>query len=441
MLLSMLLLLSLAAAAAAAGKGARKGDAHAVQVVGYDNNRQAWLIKNSWGLGFGVNGFAWVGFDAPSMCDEKNTYGFAFFPSQPQPADLLQLTPAVSSAAGRKDCYTYKAVAGDYPEGLASRLDMPLQQLLLDNLDVIKDPSTLSAGTTLLLCNISSAVAAGGLPSGVSVAPSNVSASLDEVAALLAIKRALDPPGTALTDWQPGSANPCNWTGVYCDQGSQRVTDINFWDAAANGAKVQLSGQLPSGALLRRLPKLVLIGLHATGVSGPLPEDWSLLTQLEELYLTNNKLTGGCRVDTLMPYGMMACALWVARHDVQYSSTPHALMLSVSIGCWRPCQDCPSMALRWQLLINPVLCRAVLCSVPPLPFHHPPPYTPPHPPPPWPCCWTGPLPPAWSALSKLRVCNIWRNTLTGPLPGNWSRMAALEELDVSGNNLTGGWGR
>jgi hypothetical protein len=259
-----------------------------VQVVGYDNTRQAWLIKNSWGQGFAAGGFAWVGFEAPGMCNQTSTYGFAFTPSQVQAFAMPRLTPVPD----RKGCYTYKAVAGDYPEGLAYRLEIPLQQLLLDNLDVIKDPSTLTAGTTLLLCNVSSAVAAGGSTAGVTPAPSNSSASRAEVAALLAIKRVLDPPGTALKDWQPGSPNPCNWTGVICGDDDRQVTGIYFWDAAAQKAKVQLSGQLPNGTLLLRLPRLVYFGVSRTNVSGSLPEDWSQLTKLQEVYLSGNKLTG-----------------------------------------------------------------------------------------------------------------------------------------------------
>jgi hypothetical protein len=273
------------AAAAAAGRGASQEDAHAVQVVGYDNNRQAWLIKNSWGPGFASKGFAWVAFNAPSMCDPRDTYGFLFVPSQPRPADVPSVTPATS----RKGCYSYRAVAGDYPEGLASWVGIPVQQLLLDNLAVIQDPSVLLAGTTLLLCGVSPAVAAGAR--GGSAAFGSGS---DEVAALLAIKRVLDPPGIALKDWQPGSTTPCRWTGVTCDAGGKRVTRIDLgWDAATRKVRVQLSGQLPSGALLRRLPALVYLAFDRTSVSGLLPDDWSQLRQLEEMYLTANKLSGG----------------------------------------------------------------------------------------------------------------------------------------------------
>jgi hypothetical protein len=275
-------------------------DAHAVQVVGYDNNRQAWLIKNSWGLGFAANGFAWVAFEAPGMCDRQDTYGFVFTLAQPQPAGLPRLTPA----PGRNGCYTYKAVTGDYPEGLASRVGIPVQRLLLDNLVVIQDPSTLSAGTTLLLCGVSPAVAAaagsgaaswgpGVVPAaGVIPTPSSNSFSSDEVLALLAIKRVLDPPGTALLDWVAGSPNPCNWTGVRCTKSSKRVWALDFWSGAPNTPKVRLSGQLPSGALLRHLPALVYIELTEAGMGGTLPEDWSQLRQLEEVHLADNRLSG-----------------------------------------------------------------------------------------------------------------------------------------------------
>ncbi|HEY4209626.1 MAG TPA: C1 family peptidase [Puia sp.] len=35
---------------------------HCVSVIGYDDTRQAWLCKNSWGPGWGEGGFFWVGY-------------------------------------------------------------------------------------------------------------------------------------------------------------------------------------------------------------------------------------------------------------------------------------------------------------------------------------------------------------------------------------------
>ncbi|MCO5233414.1 MAG: C1 family peptidase [Chitinophagales bacterium] len=37
---------------------------HAINVVGWDDDKQAWLIRNSWGPYWGENGYAWVGYDA-----------------------------------------------------------------------------------------------------------------------------------------------------------------------------------------------------------------------------------------------------------------------------------------------------------------------------------------------------------------------------------------
>ncbi len=35
---------------------------HLILVVGYDDTKQAWLIKNSWGTGWGESGFGWIGY-------------------------------------------------------------------------------------------------------------------------------------------------------------------------------------------------------------------------------------------------------------------------------------------------------------------------------------------------------------------------------------------
>ena len=37
--------------------------AHAVSIVGFDDTKRAWLIRNSWGDSWGENGFAWISWD------------------------------------------------------------------------------------------------------------------------------------------------------------------------------------------------------------------------------------------------------------------------------------------------------------------------------------------------------------------------------------------
>jgi hypothetical protein len=296
-----------------------------VQVVGYDNIRQAWLIKNSWGPGFADKGFAWVAFDAPSMCDPEDTYGFVFEPYLPPAAALAKLTPA----PGRKGCYTYRAVAGEYPEGLASRFGIQVQQLLLDNLDVIKEPSAVPAGTVLTLCGISPAVAGAGQVAAVanpggSPALNSSGGVNEEVRALMAIKRVLAPVGRGLQDWQLDSPTPCSWTGVVCKEGAQSVTKLLFWRSADQQPLVKLSGKLPSAALLRRLPKLVSISFDSTGVSGTLPADWSQLTQLRVAALSGNALEGEGAGDRRQHPGRqlgLGWPQWLCQRRITFTST------------------------------------------------------------------------------------------------------------------------
>lgn len=243
-------------------------------MVGYDNSKQAWLIKNSWGREFANEGFAWVPFSAPGMCDPQTTHGLKFFPRIPPTSPPAQLTPAPT----RRGCYTYKAGAGEYPEGVAERFGVRLSQLLLDNLDVIKEPSQVPPGASLVLCGVSHGALV--MPS-----PASSSAVSNAVSVLLAIRGVLDPAGNVLGSWQRGSSSPCSWRFIRCNR-DQQVIAIHVTGAG------DMTGRLPSGALLQQLPALEDLVL-LRGLTGPLPADWSRLKQLKRVYLRGTQLTGG----------------------------------------------------------------------------------------------------------------------------------------------------
>ncbi len=45
---------------------------HAIQLVGWDDSKNAWLMKNSWGTGWGENGFMWIAYGCDKVGDEAN---------------------------------------------------------------------------------------------------------------------------------------------------------------------------------------------------------------------------------------------------------------------------------------------------------------------------------------------------------------------------------
>lgn len=40
---------------------------HAITIIGWDDTKQAWLVKNSWGPGWGVNGYGWIGYNSSKI--------------------------------------------------------------------------------------------------------------------------------------------------------------------------------------------------------------------------------------------------------------------------------------------------------------------------------------------------------------------------------------
>jgi hypothetical protein len=60
---------------------------HAVSLVGFDDTKRAWLIRNSWGPEWGENGFAWISYDDISGIG-ANTWSF----DVPTPQGYLAVT-------------------------------------------------------------------------------------------------------------------------------------------------------------------------------------------------------------------------------------------------------------------------------------------------------------------------------------------------------------
>jgi hypothetical protein len=124
----------------------------AVQVVGYDNNKGAWLYKHSWGPNFAMGGYAWVGYNVSGVCTRDDTWGLNFTPER-QVWPPVPLVPEL----GRPGCFIYKAQPGDYLAKLAEWFELgeqDLRQLVLDNADRVQELDKLTPGTSILLCGI-----------------------------------------------------------------------------------------------------------------------------------------------------------------------------------------------------------------------------------------------------------------------------------------------
>jgi hypothetical protein len=133
-------------AAAAVGTRSPFVEAHAIQVVGYDNDQGYWLAKNSWGTGFADRGLFKVEFGAAGVCSDS--YGLKFT-SQQGPR---KPTGKFSASASRPACFQYKATQYDYVSKMASLFAVDPQQILLDNLDTITEPDMSLGGLSITIC-------------------------------------------------------------------------------------------------------------------------------------------------------------------------------------------------------------------------------------------------------------------------------------------------
>ncbi|HUX59814.1 MAG TPA: C1 family peptidase, partial [Ignavibacteriaceae bacterium] len=49
---------------------------HAMLIIGYDDNKKAFKVANSWGLSWGKKGYGWIGYDYFYNCDWFDAWSF-----------------------------------------------------------------------------------------------------------------------------------------------------------------------------------------------------------------------------------------------------------------------------------------------------------------------------------------------------------------------------
>ncbi|MBC7396932.1 MAG: C1 family peptidase, partial [Bdellovibrionales bacterium] len=81
---------------------------HAVSIVGFDDTKKAWLIRNSWGQEWGEAGFAWVSYSDTSGIAEQ-TWSFEV---KPQGAYISVLTPGDRSYVSAEASFSVETSTG-----------------------------------------------------------------------------------------------------------------------------------------------------------------------------------------------------------------------------------------------------------------------------------------------------------------------------------------
>ena len=91
---------------------------HAVVLCGWDDNRQAWLMKNSWGTGWGESGYMWISYNVNGI-GKYTSLGIPKGGSDPDPDPVVDVAVMTSPAngatlAGSSQTFKWSSTTGSY---------------------------------------------------------------------------------------------------------------------------------------------------------------------------------------------------------------------------------------------------------------------------------------------------------------------------------------
>ena len=289
---------------------------------------------------------------------------------------------------------------------------------------------------------------------------------LEDCAALLEARNALDGGSRALGSWKP-SRHLRDWRGVKVGGAPPRVVALNLPKPRLRGvvppelgrldkldflrlSNNALTGPIPSE--LGRLRNLRLLALDDNALSGPVPPQLGALENLEELWLRGNRLSGEVPLELANLTNLSLLRL--AGNDFS-GTVPPALHDTADHDLDQNLYCLPSPQLSKGLLADCetlLAARDALAGNVTLDWKRARPIA----------AWqgvavgeapggirvvgldltglglSGRLPPALGALDGLVSLRLGDNRLTGSIPPELGKLAHLRELRLANNRLSGG---
>ncbi|KAF8399461.1 hypothetical protein HHK36_015326 [Tetracentron sinense] len=258
---------------------------------------------------------------------------------------------------------------------------------------------------------------------------SSTSQSFSEAQALLKWKVSFDYGHFKLSSWNTSTtSSPCKWFGITCNQAGS-VTEINLSESFLYGkldnfnfssfpnlvrlslTKITLYGAIPTH--IGALSKLTHLNLSWNGISDKLPLALANLTQIVELDISHNNMTG--ELDPLLFTNWTKLTSLQLQYNNFSGNIPSALgsLNKLNLLCLDSNQFSGSIPLEIGNLRNLVQLD--------LRYNH----------------LTGPIPPTIGNCINLATLSLSVNQLSGSIPPEMWSLPYLVQLYLGDNNFSG----